>query len=382
MIIRRCLGELLSSGMGNRTDQGGALRIKNQERQYGKVVWKKRLTLCSLSMGITGSWQHVKLSPGKMFHLRSQSCYPMPPDLISQARLTSIFATICSVTNNHNLGLYVQNSSSHALSYAIAAIDDDVCPGGIGARIADEVHICSLQLLRLAITAQGDHRFPEVLNILRNEIRKTGVDVARGDAVDASKVSPFIGKRPGQVETASLGHVVRGLLLRIIGNVAGHGGGDDKAAGPALLEMVTNSLGAVEGTCQIGLDDLVPVLDGAVQDAAVGSAAGVGDKCIDLAEVFDDVADELGNVVVVAHVAFVCLGLDAVFLAQLFCVLLPSFWASGIGDGDIGSHLRSAAGSLNAHALGTRGTSDNDDLALQAEEVGEAVGLGDSNRHV
>jgi hypothetical protein len=49
--------------------------------------------------------------------------------------------------------------------------------------------------------------------------------------------------------------------------VAGHRGRDDEGAGAALLEVVADGLGAVEGAVQVGLDDLVPGLDGAVEDA-------------------------------------------------------------------------------------------------------------------
>ena len=46
--------------------------------------------------------------------------------------------------------------------------------------------------------------------------------------------------------------------------------------------MVADSFGTVEGTREIGLDDLVPIIDGAIKDTAVSSAASVGDEGINL----------------------------------------------------------------------------------------------------
>jgi len=80
------------------------------------------------------------------------------------------------------------------------------------------------------------------------------------------------------VDTPSLCDVVAGLLLGEVGNVAGHGGCDDERASLALLEVVADSLGAVESSVQVGLDDLHPVVDGAVEDTRSSGTAGVGDE--------------------------------------------------------------------------------------------------------
>jgi len=80
------------------------------------------------------------------------------------------------------------------------------------------------------------------------------------------------------VDTPGLCYVVAGLLLGEVGNVARHGGCDDERAGLALLEVVADSLGAVEGSVQVSLDDLHPVVDGAVEDAGSSGAAGVSDE--------------------------------------------------------------------------------------------------------
>jgi hypothetical protein len=52
---------------------------------------------------------------------------------------------------------------------------------------------------------------PEILSLLVNEVRETGVDVARGDGVDTGEVAPFVSQRLGQMDAASLSNVVRGL---------------------------------------------------------------------------------------------------------------------------------------------------------------------------
>ena len=84
------------------------------------------------------------------------------------------------------------------------------------------------------------------------------------------------------MNAAGFGDIVRRLLLREVGNMARHGGGEDEASSATLLEVVANSLGTVEAASEIGVDDLVPIFDGTIKDPAIGCAAGVGDECIDL----------------------------------------------------------------------------------------------------
>lgn len=184
-------------------------------------------------------------------------------------------------------------------------VNDDIGSGGVRAGIADQVHIGTLQLLGVTVATHGDHGLPQVLDLLVNKIGETGVDVAGGDAVDACEISPFVGQGSSQVKASGLGDVVGSLLLGEVGNVAGHGGGDDEASGATLLEVMADGLGAVEGSSEIGLDDFVPVLDAAVEDTGVGGSAGVGDEGVDLAEILDDVLDELVNALVVTDIAFV-----------------------------------------------------------------------------
>ena len=217
---------------------------------------------------------------------------------------------------------------------------------------------------------------PQLLDVLGNEVGETSVNVSRGDGVDTGKVPPLVGERLGEVNAASLSNVVGGLLLGEVGNVAGHGGGDDERASLALAEVETDGTGAVEGTGQVGLDDLVPLLNGSVEDTIVGSLSSVGDEDIDLAEVLDNVLDELLTLGVDTDLALVGLDLDAVFLAQLLSVLLGTLGTRVVGDGEVSAVLSATAGSLDTDTGRTGSTSNNDDLALKAEEVLELGSLG------
>lgn len=243
---------------------------------------------------------------------------------------------------------YVQSHLPHAVS----AVNQQIITSHVGAGIADQVDIGTLQLLGLAIAVHGDHREPEVLDLLVNEVGQTGVDVARRDAVDTGKVTPLVGEGLGHVDAASLGDVVGGLLLGEVGDVARHGRGNDEAAGSALLEVGANGLGTVEGTSQVGLDNLLPVLDGAVENSAVCSAAGVGDEGINLAELLNDVLNEPLDALPLAHITLVGLDLDAVLLAQLLGVPLAALRSGSVRDGQVGTHLCAATSGLNAHSTG------------------------------
>lgn len=216
---------------------------------------------------------------------------------------------------------------------------------------------------------------------MRNEVRETSVDVTGRDAVDTGKVPPFVGKRLGQVNAASLSDVVGSLLLRIVGNVSRHGGGENEAAGLAFSEVQPNGPGAVEGTCKIGVDDLVPLLDGSIQNAIVGSFASVGDEDVDLPEIIDDVLNQLLDVGVVADETLVWFASDAVLFAQLLRVLLSSLRARGICDCNVCSHLSTTPGGFDTNASWSGRASHDDDLALQAEQVLKTVGLWDWDRH-
>lgn len=234
----------------------------------------------------------------------------------------------------------------------------------------------------MTVAAHGDHGVPQVLDLLIDKVGETSVDVSGGDAVNTSEVAPLVGEGASHVDAACLGDVVGGLFLREVDDVARHRGGDDEGTSAALLEVVTNGLSAVESTVQIGLDDLLPVTNGSIKDAAVGGTASVGDERVNLAEVLDDVLDETLNALPVTNITLVGLNLDTVLLGQLLGVLLTTLGAGSVGDGEVSTHLGATTGSLDTHTAGTGGTGDDDDLALQAKEVLKAIGLRDGDRHV
>ena len=184
-----------------------------------------------------------------------------------------------------------QQHRHHPLSRSVPTINDNISPSSVRTSITRQIDIGALEFLRLGITAQRDHTMPQLLNLLIHKVRQTRINITRRDAIDASEVPPLVRQRLGQMDTSCLGDIVRRLLLREIGNVAGHAGSDDEGAGLALAEMQPDGAGAVEGPVQIGIDDLVPRLDAGVQDAGVGRAARVGDEDVDAAEVFDHVRD-------------------------------------------------------------------------------------------
>lgn len=268
------------------------------------------------------------------------------------------------------------------LAGAVTTVNDEVGTGGVGGGVGAEVDVGSLELLGVTVTAHGDHGVPELLGVLVDEVRKTGVNVSRGDGVDTGEVAPLVGERAGHVDAASLGDVVRGLLLREVGDVTGHGGGDDERTGLALLEVVADSLGAVCNTEEIGLDDLLEGGDLAVENTRVGGLAGVGDEGVNLTEVGNDVLDELAAGLVVGDVELVGLGLDAVLLLESGGVLLTTLLTASVGQGDVTAHLGDTASGLDTHTTGTGGTSDNGDLALHGEQVQKLLALGNRDRHV
>lgn len=174
----------------------------------------------------------------------------------------------------------VSHPTCTRLPAGVATIDDQVGTGSVRAGVGNEIDVGALELLGQAVAAHGDHVVPQLLDALVDKVAQAGVDVARGDCVDAGKVAPLVGQRPGHVDAAGLGDVVRGLLLGEVGDVARHGGGDDQRAVALLLEDGADGLGAVGRAVEVGVDDAVPLLLGAVDDAAVGCGAGAVEvKC-------------------------------------------------------------------------------------------------------
>lgn len=177
-------------------------------------------------------------------------------------------------TGKHNFLPSCVLNARGRLPAGIATVDDEVGTGGVRAGIRHKVDIRALELLGQAVAAHGDHVVPQLLDLLVDKVAEARVDVTRGDGVDAGKVAPLVGQRPGHVDAAGLGDVVRGLLLGEVGDVARHGCGDDQRAVALLLEDGADGLGAVGRAVQVGVDDAVPLLLGAVDDTAVGRGAG------------------------------------------------------------------------------------------------------------
>ena len=214
----------------------------------------------------------------------------------------------------NSLHLHSSQWGRKHLSSAVPSVNENIGSGRVAAGVTAEVDVCTLELLSLAVATHRDHAPPQVLHLLVHEVAQAGVDVTGGDGIDAGESTPLVGQALGHVDAARFGDVVAALLLREVCNVAGHGGRDDQAAAATLAEVRAHGFGAVEGTVQVGLDDIVPFLDRGVQDAAVGGAAGVGDEGVDLAEFLDHFVDQLLHVVVFADVALVGFGLHAILL--------------------------------------------------------------------
>ena len=106
----------------------------------------------------------------------------------------------------------------------------------------------------------------------------------------------------------------------------------------------------------------------------------LGDEGVNLAKVGNNLLNETLNVLVLGDVALVGLDLDTVVLGELLNVLLGTLFARRVGDGNVSSHLCQTTGGLNAHSAGAGGTSDDDDLALEAEQVLEGRRRG-NGRH-
>ena len=150
-----------------------------------------------------------------------------------------------------------------------------------------------------------------------------------------------------------------------------HGSRDDQAAASLLFKLSAHGLRTVQNTGQVSADDLIPFLDARVKHASVGCPSSIGDHNVDLAEVLDDVLDELLNVFVVADIALVGLALDAVALSDVLGVLLAALGTRGVGDGDVGTHFCTSSSGFCADAGCAGGTGDDDNFAFEAEEVFE-----------
>ena len=175
-----------------------------------------------------------------------------------------------------------QATNPRRLTAGVATVDEDIGTSGVGASVTAEVDVGALELLSITVATHGNHALPQVLGILVNEVGETGVDVAGRDAVHASEAAPLVCEGLGHVNAASLGDVVRGLFLRVVDDVAGHGSGDDERSVTLLLELGTDGLSTVGGAVKVNVDDLVPLLGSTVDNAGISSRTSAGmllDKC-------------------------------------------------------------------------------------------------------
>lgn len=126
------------------------------------------------------------------------------------------------------------------------------------------------------------------------------------------------------MDDTGLGGVVRGLQLRDVDDVAAHAGRRDEAAVGEALELLAvdgGALGllaapvaaggarAVEGSVEVGGDDLLVVGELAVEHGALRPRdAGVGDEDVQApVELLDDLVDGLLDGLVRRDVDLVCL---------------------------------------------------------------------------
>ena len=153
-------------------------------------------------------------------------------------------------------------------------------------------------------------------------------------------------ERRTKVDNTSLGSVVRGLELRDVDNVSAHARGSDKASVGEVLELLaigggallllaapvlTSRAGRVEGSIEIGGDDLLVVGNLSVEHSALGPwDTRVGDEDIEAAaEVGNGLVNSLLDGLESGDVHLVCLacGFGVSFLASLVSIARP--WVTG-----------------------------------------------------
>ena len=106
--------------------------------------------------------------------------------------LPAYFSVSTSLFSNSAAALFEALPAVH-LSASVATIDEQVSSSGVRAGVRHEVDVRTLQLFSITISAHWNHALPQVLDVLGNEVRKAGIDVAWRDRVDTSEVSPFVG---------------------------------------------------------------------------------------------------------------------------------------------------------------------------------------------
>lgn len=85
----------------------------------------------------------------------------------------------------------------------------------------------------------------------------------------------FVGKRLGYVNVVSFGDVVRGLFLRVVGDVVGYGGCDDKGFCVVFFEMGFYCFGVVGCFVEVGLDNVILFFFGVVEEFVVCCGVGI-----------------------------------------------------------------------------------------------------------
>ncbi|KAJ6790247.1 hypothetical protein PWT90_07261 [Aphanocladium album] len=132
--------------------------------------------------------------------------------------------------------------------------------------------------------------------------------------------------------------------------MSANAGIDSKGAMALLSEVRANDFGAICGAVEFDVDD-------SVLDFLVASSIP---RTTSFTSFFDAV--KVADIAVYVGISFI----------------IPR----RIGYGNIGANFCAATGYLDADAVGTGGSRDNDDPVLQAEKFMETVGGRDSNRHI
>lgn len=186
----------------------------------------------------------------------------------------------------------------------IPAIHQNIRPRSIAARIARQIQIRPLQLLRLPLPPHRNLIAPHILDIGLDEIANLRRHIPRTHRIHPRKPHPLHRQRPAHVDHARLGRIVRGLQLRDVDDVRAHGGsGDERAVAEAgdvvggLLgfEDLAGGAGAVEGAVEVGGDDFAVVVEGAFgQGALLPGDARVGDEDVEPVVEFGDLRADGG----------------------------------------------------------------------------------------
>ena len=200
--------------------------------------------------------------------------------------------------------------------------------------------------MRLREPAHGDAASLEVPDTLVHTAGLLSVAESRLENVDTDTVlGPLGSKTLAEVGNSTLGRVVEDLSQRLVEallvvDLRRHGRGDDDGT---LLEArldpkLSDSLGRVEDTENVGVVDVSEVIGGELDGGLNDGNTGVGEETSDLSEIIlgllDGLLDELG----ITNIALVGLALDAKLLGDLVGGLL-SLGVGSVEDGDVGTSV-------------------------------------------